>query len=152
VAEPHEIVWSEATRLLTRQEAGLDTLRVRALGVLTAGGLITGVLGAQKDSALWATLVALACLAASAGLAVWIHRPIEVNFSHDLGPMIQRVENSDREALSSLDVAFNWAHDLDEYRKDNAPKIARLVTVYSWMCALLGVEILASVTAVALAR
>lgn len=152
LAEPYEIVWAEATRLLARQEANLDTTRVRALGVLTAGGLVTGVLGAQQDSALWAKLLALACLALSAALAVWIHRPIEVTFSHDLAPMLARVELSGEIPLSSLVVTYNWAHDLDQYRKDNAPRIKRLVTVYSYMCVLLGLEILASVAAVAFGR
>jgi hypothetical protein len=152
VAEPYEIVWSEATRLLARQEASLDTLRVRALGVLSAGGLITGILGAQKGSATWATLVALTCLALSAGLTVWIQWPSRFDFSHDLAPMIQRIEVSGQEPLSSLDVTYNWARDLDENRKVNARKLRVLVNVYTCMCAFLGMEIVASVAAVALSR
>lgn len=148
MAEPSELVWSEATRLLARQEADLDTLRTRALAVLSAGALIIGVLGTQAYAVRWAIVVALALLAISAGVAMWILWPTEFEFSHDLGPVLERIEKGDP-PLTALDVAYSFAYDLDRFRKRNKEKIDKLATRYIVMCALFGLEILISVASIA---
>ncbi len=149
--EPYELVWAESARLLARQEASLDTLRVRALGVLSAGGIITGIFGAREEAAPWAVWVALASLALSAMLTVWICWPRSFDFAHEIDPMLERVRHQDVEEVSALDVAYNWARDLNDSHKDNEPKLARLVNAYTAMCFLLAVEVVAAVGAVTVA-
>lgn len=148
MAEPHEIVFEEATRLLARQEANLDALRVRSLGVLTAAGVIAGLAGVTSQTTVPTSglvIFALIVLAFMTALTVWIQWPADFDFSHDIGPMIDRVEK-DRE-LRSLDVAHHWAKTLDENRKMNKAKIDKRVLAFTFSCAGLGLEVLAVVAA-----
>jgi hypothetical protein len=150
VAERHEIVFGEATRLLARQEANLDTLRVRSLGVLTAGGVIAGLAGVSSGQRVTPpsglVFFALIVLAFMAALAVWIQWPADFDFSHDIRPMITRVHDEPN-SLRSLDVAHHWAQTLDDNRKGNKDKIDRRMRAFTYMCVGLGLEVLAVVAA-----
>src|SRR4051794_34685789 len=112
MAEHYEIIFGEATRLMARQEANLDHLRVRSLGVLSAGGLIAGLAGAsggQQVRPAGASIVALIALTFMAVTALWIQWPGEWDFSLDIKPMIERVRVEDKVPLEARDVAYNWA-------------------------------------------
>lgn len=149
MAEPYEIVFGEAARLLARQEADFDTLRVRSLGVLSAGGLIAGLVGVtsqrnvQPSGVVFFALIVLACMVA---LAVWIQWPSDFDFSHDIGPIVDRLRD-EQGKLSSFDIAYNWARTLDDNRKRNRARINPRFRAFTFMCAGLGLEVLAVVSA-----
>jgi hypothetical protein len=41
------ILWSEAQRLLVRQEAGFDTLRTQAVALLSVASIVAGLFGSH---------------------------------------------------------------------------------------------------------
>jgi hypothetical protein len=134
----------EARRLLIRQEADLDTLRVRAVTMLTVAAVLAGLFAPRISTHdHWrAALVALSLVmfAATAGLVVFIQWPRAMYFHHDLTSWIEEWAAGTEPVHSEL--AYNWSRDFIKSRKDNAEIINRLQWCFTLACALVGMQVL----------
>ncbi len=142
---PGVIVWDEAKRLIARQEASLDTLRTRSLGVLTAGGVVAAVFVALNGRVTHHPLfrltlsVAAACaLLCCAAFYAWIQRPVKFDFAHDLTMWIEAVRER---KITDEELTYNLSNHMEGRRQDNSPKIERLHEAFAWMCGAFAVEV-----------
>ena len=132
--EVHGFVWDEAKRLLARQEANVDGLRIRALGLLTAGGVIAALFAGHAKYHGWQDWpigVAVAAFCVMAGLALWVQLPQKFTFSHDLESWVGNMRRG--EVVPISEAASNLSRDLNDYRKANRPKVQRIATAVTLM-------------------
>jgi hypothetical protein len=142
-----DFVVAETTRLLARQEASLDNIRSRAVAMLSVGALVAGLFGGHVLAARavgWRAaveVVALALFGVTAVLVVMTERPQDFDFGHDPTQWIDELREG--RGVDATDWAYNVSRDLNKYRKHNAPKIKRLAGMYTAICFLVGLQVLA---------
>gem|GEM_PF-5221287 len=135
------MLWSEALRMLVRQEAVLITMRNQAVAMLSAGAVAAGLFGSHLSTGhgRWWVVptagIALALFAASAVLAAMVAVPTKWLFSHDLTRQVERL--SQGQPLRAYDLAFTWAKGFETARATNQVKLDRLTLYYRWVCGLL---------------
>jgi hypothetical protein len=143
--DSNELIWNETVRLLARQEADLDTLQSKALGVLSSGGVIAGlfsvrlVTGSASTARHVVVVMALSAFAVSAFVCVNIVRPRTWSFSHRIDDLTERMVKG--QAMSLKSVTANLSRDLDLFREKNAPQLKKMQVWLTWACALLAVQV-----------
>lgn len=150
--ETGELIWDEAKRLLGRQEGNLDGLRVRALGVLSAAGIVGAVFAApgaaNGSSPTWHRYLVLAAAGAFVLLAacsIYIQWPRKFDFSNSIDRWLEDLRTDG--TLTPTDWYYNKSRDLNNFRAQNRTSIDRLATVLQVMCLLLAVQVAALVLA-----
>ncbi|MDP9397532.1 MAG: hypothetical protein M3P96_06765 [Actinomycetota bacterium] len=141
-----ELVLEEARRLLARQEANLDGLRTRAAAMLSVAALAGGLFGGRStgDRSALATggvVVALVLFVVTAALLLWVQRPREFTFSHDLSDWINDLREG--RPVDATEFAYNISRDLNDYRQQNKTKIDHLACCYLWICGLVALQVVA---------
>ena len=148
-----ELVYAEARRKLDSQVEDVRSVRSRAAALLGVGGVISGLFGVQVTatppsgrfhSAM--VIIALTMFALSVVLTVGIEWPRKFYGDESLEPWLVSIKAGT--AGDPRDFQFHMATASDTYRESNAPIYRRLVTMLTWMCALLGVQVIAWTLAV----
>lgn len=149
-----ELIWEEAKRLLARQEASLDALHTKALGLLSVSGIVAGLFAGQVLSGSVgaaggaAVAVAISAFVVGAAGVLFIQWPRDFEFSHDLDQWVKELETGDPAPL--IEATYNLSRDLNDYRKRNQNKITKLYSVLTWSVAALAVQVGAWALAAAL--
>jgi hypothetical protein len=147
-------VWEESRRLLIRQEADLDTLRTRAVTVLSVAAAVAGLfLPRLPDSRSVFANVALGCAAlVFATLAALIIRgllhPEGFTFSNDLDRWVGFMREDDPQG-SMVNWTYNKTRDFNNQRIANQARITRMYGLFRFVCWLLLAEVLLLVAAAA---
>jgi hypothetical protein len=138
---------------LDRQAASLDSLRSRALAMLSVSALVAGFFGSQLPSGHQSARVILAVVAALVFFAVTVGLALVVlipkrdawHFAHFLGPWFAKI---DAKNLTPIDVTFRLAQHFEGYRIENKTKLERLYRCLSAICILVGLQVVVWVVAV----
>jgi hypothetical protein len=147
-AEAAALIWEQAKQQLSQQSAELDTLRNRAVALLSVAALVAGFFGSRLPHGelhgreLFCVWVALVSFSVSVLLAMFVAAPRyrAWEFTFKLGPLRQRVD--DFEAVP-VDVTRNLADWADQALSNNVGKMQSMYV----MCGLVGVQVIAWVTA-----
>ena len=140
------MVVEEARRMFVGQQATLDSLRTRAIAMLSVGALVAGLFGSQlpknqSDYSVGAVVVALVAFGISVALAATIVSPRRFNFDHGLSAPLR--DFKDGEPVRSYDLAVSWARGYEKDRSENEDKLRSLMTCFQVVCALIGVQVVA---------
>lgn len=147
-------VWEESRRLLIRQEADLDTLRTRAVTVLSVAAAVAALfLPRLADHRSAYANLALGCAAlVFAVLAALIIRgllhPEGFTFSNDLDRWVGFMREDDPQG-SLVNWTYNKTRDFNNQRKANQRKIDRMYGLFRFVCWLLLAEVLLLLAAAA---
>lgn len=147
VAEAAQLLWSEAQRQISRQESDIDTLRTRAVAVLSVAALVAGLFGSHISTAPhrhtwvgWAVAAALVLFAASVVCAVVVMMPRGWTFGESLTEYVARVRAGN---LVPIDVTTNMAEHVQEWHDSNQVTLNGLYTWFGVTCVLVGLQVLA---------
>jgi len=141
------MIWSEALRLLVRQEACRDTLRTHALALLSVSSIVAALFGShvvpshQLLGTSIAIVAALAFFAASVGLALVIVWPRRWTFAHSLRVELDKINN--QELLEVFDLDYGWAFAFESWRATNQAKLGFLETCFMLACAATAAQVVA---------
>jgi hypothetical protein len=148
-----ELLCAEARRKLDGQTEDVRSVRSRAAGLLTAGGIISGLFGLQvtatpRPGSLHTGLVITALIAFTLLVvaAVIIEWPRTFHGDESLEPWIHEIQTGT--AGDPHELPFHLATAYDTYRQKNAKIYTGLVRLFTAMCVLLGVEVVAWAAAV----
>jgi hypothetical protein len=154
-ADASAMLWEQAQRQLAQQSADLDTLRTRAIAMLSVASLTAALFGSRLPhthlSRLEATavIVALFFFGASVLLALLIATPKKNawRFTFRLSMLINGVlDGTDMTA----DVALSLANHAEESRMANQQKLECLYFAFRLVCILVGLQVVAWTIAVVL--
>ena len=145
------LLMEQAQRQLSQQSADLDTLRTRAIAMLSVAALAAALFGSRlphglSTTAKVAVIFALIFFAVSVWLAVYIVAPKKQGwrFTSPLGALIKEVKAG--EALP-MDIALSLAAYTEDGRKQNQEKIENLYALFRIVCVLVGLQVAAWVIA-----
>jgi hypothetical protein len=146
-------IFEESRRLLARQETDLDTLRARALSMVSAAtvaaGLFTVRLPPQRSALATAALfVALGAYVATVLAALRITWPTRFAFSHKLDKWVDDLREGRDPNLTEW--AYTLSRDFESFRKKNHSKIKPFYNWLSAICVLLAIQVAAWLMAVTL--
>jgi hypothetical protein len=143
--EAATMLWEEERRLLARQEASLDTLRVQAVAILSVASIVAGLFGSHfvtsnpSGFSLGMVVAALAIFAVTALIAVVIISPRTWTFDQDLTDDLAKLGEGEYIKASSL--AYSWADDAEGWRADNHAQLEKLMCYFQWACILTGLQV-----------
>jgi len=151
-AVPEELAYNEAVRAITHQAGLLDGLRSRAGILLGATSLVTSFFGtaalADGDVSVWAAL-AVASFLGTALLVVAVLWPRkDWRFVFSASTIIDVLERSER-PVELADAYRELAVRLDANHRANEAKLGRMLWAFQAGCALLTVEVLMWILALA---
>jgi hypothetical protein len=135
-----KLVFEEARRLLVRQEADLDSFRVRSLGVLSAAGLISGLFaqrvftGHVHGTRLGFAVAALVSFAVLAACVVRIQVLKKWDFSYKVEDIIKPA----REGSTATEIALTLAEKFDADRQANEAQMQPIRYLFTTCLATLG--------------
>lgn len=141
-----DVILDEARRLLVRQETDLDTLRTRATAMLGTSGIIAGLFASRligdhpSGGRTGLTVAALVLFAVSSLLSLDVQRPRSWTFSYDLSPRIDELKGG--LIASHIDIAYNTARALNDYRKKNGPQLEDLHDRFRWCAVAVALQVL----------
>ena len=146
------MLWEQAQRQLARQESDLDALRARAVAMLSVAALVAGLFGSRlphhhvPSRTTIAVVAALLLFAVSVVLALLVAAPKkDWEFTFKLDKLIERVDDA---TAAPVDVTRNLAVWAEEARAENTGKLNALYTSFSWVCLLVGLQVIAWAIAV----
>lgn len=142
------LLWDESRRQITRQEADLDTLRSRAVALLSVSSLVAGLFGARATThhhptfATVATVAALAFFSLSVLAILLVLAPKRKGweFAQNLDQWFPRLMDG---TLTPVTVTTNLAEHVEASRKKNQVVLESLYWWFSAACLLSGLEVLA---------
>ena len=145
-------IFDEARRLLVRQEADLESLRGRAITLVSTAAVAAALFGDQlpperstvADVALAVTLIAFTVTVGLATVIVW---PTEWGFSHDPATWIDDLGEGRKVTL--VEWTANLSRDFESSRAANQTKIRRRYEWLAVVCVLLAVQVGAWLVAIA---
>jgi hypothetical protein len=153
LTEATELLWEQAQRQLSQQSADLDSLRTRAIAMLSVAALAAGLFGSRVPrahtslGAAIAAFIALGLFAICIVLAVWITTPMKHAWRFT-SPLRVLIEGVGAGALLPMDVALSLADYAEKSRKENEDKLESLHKYFSVVCVLVGLQVLAWTIAV----
>lgn len=144
-------VFEEARRLLVRQEQDLDTLRARAITLLSASAVVAGLVinRLHEHRSGFATamlIVGFTLFAITIAAVIFIVWPRTLVFSHGLDDWVDDLRHDRHPTVNEW--AFNLSRDFETFRHDNQRSIRKLYDALAAVCVLLGVQVLAWLLAV----
>jgi hypothetical protein len=147
------LLWAQAQQQLSQQNSELDALRTRAVAMLSVATLVAGLFGTRlpdghhvQARTVAAVTVALALFAVSAVLAIRVAAPRKQwLFTFGLEPLLERVEAG---SVKPGDVTLSLASRAEENRRANNVKLKPMYTMFGWICALVGLQVVAWAVAV----
>jgi hypothetical protein len=148
-----KLLWEQAQRQLAQQNADLDTLRTRAIALLSVSAIVAGLFGSRlshthlSTGAAISAILALGLFAINVVLTVWIVTPVKNGwrFTYPLRALITRTEAG---TVLPMDVAISLAHYAEQSRKENEDKLASFYGQSRIVCVLAGIQVVAWAVAV----
>jgi hypothetical protein len=143
--EAAAMVWAEAKRLLVRQEATLDTLRVQAVALLSVDSIVAGLFSSRIPTNGLAGLsvgmayAALGLFGASILLVISILLPRTWTFDHGLTDKLSCLEQG--HAVNPAELAYTWARGAESWRATNQIQLNRLMNFFLTACIFTGIGV-----------
>ena len=142
------VLWAEAQRQMTRQEADLDAVRNRAVALLSVSSVVAALFGSHiatghlSTRGTAGTIVALVAFGLGALVALVILTPKRDawEFTENLRQYFARLDDG---SLTPVTVTSNLAEHFEGYRKNNQAKIERLYRFLIAACVLVGIQVIA---------
>ncbi len=143
------LLWDESRRQITRQESDLDTLRNRAVALLSVSSIVAGLFGGRLVTVhhhpgyvTAAIVVALAFFALSVLAVIVVLSPKRKGweFAQNLDQWFALLRAGD---LAPVDVTANLARHVEASRKRNQVVLERLYLWFGIACLLTGLEVVA---------
>jgi hypothetical protein len=140
------MVWEEARRLIVRQEAVLDTLRVQAVAILSVSSIVAGLFGAHllpthpSGLRLAAILVALVLFGVTVFKVIVILTPRDWTFEHALTEKLAQLETG-KQLLKAGSFAYTWAKEAEASRTTNQVELDHLMEYFRWACILTAAQV-----------
>ncbi len=136
----------EARRMLNDQYSALESLRGRAVALLSVGSLVAALFGSRlpmhlTDAAHRSVMVALGAFALSVVIVAWVVFPRKLKFSHSLVGQFPKLDKGRK--LRTYDLAVTWAKGYETDRAFNEAKIQNLMVCFTVACGLLAVQVVA---------
>jgi len=151
-ADAAALIWEQARQQLAQQNTDLDLLRTRAVALLSVAALVAALFGTRlphghlHGRTLSFLVAALILFAASVVLAVLVAAPRRNwEFTFDLGDLLQRVDGGE---AAPVDVTRSFASWSENAWMNNAEQMKSLYTMFSVVCALVGLQVVAWAIAV----
>jgi hypothetical protein len=143
-----ELLWDQAQRQLSQQSTDLDTVRTRAIAMLSVGALAAALFGSRLPHAhlavgtTIAVAFALTFFAVSVVLAAQIVKPMKRawRFTYPLRPLVGEVRSG---SALPMDVALSLTHYAEESRMANEEKLENLHKQLGLVCLLTGLQVVA---------
>jgi hypothetical protein len=144
------ILWEESRRQISRQESDLDTLRTRAVALLSVSSLVAGLFGGRVVSTHpHPTFVTVAIIAALtffgvsviAILFVLAPRKLGWEFAQNLRQYFPLLQADG--PLYPITVTSNLARHVEASRRRNQVLLERLYSWFAIACVLTGLEVIA---------
>ncbi len=140
------VLWEQSKAEVSQQDADMDSLRTRAVALLSVGTLVGGLFGSRLPHGhrpcynVVGLIAALVLFGASVVLAVSIAWPREWSFGADRKPLVDGVaDGTVTLALVNLSLAVraekNW--------NTNYSTMRRLYRLFAWLCAAVGLQVVA---------
>ena len=146
------LLWAQAQQQLSQQNSELDALRTRAVAMLSVATLVAGLFGTRLPTShvsartVAAVTAALVLFALSAVLAIMVAAPRKQRlFTFGLAPLLERVE---ARSIQPGDVTVSLAARAEQNRRANNVKLKPMYTMFGWICALVGLQVVAWAVAV----
>jgi hypothetical protein len=142
------LLWAEAQRQISRQEADLDALRNRAVALLSVSSIVAALFGSHiatthlSTRGTVGTILALVAFGLGALVALVILTPKRDawEFTENLRQYFEKLSDG---SLTPVTVTTNLAEHFEGYRKNNQAKIERLYQFLIAACVLVGLQVIA---------
>lgn len=141
------LLWVEAQRQITRQEADLDSLRNRAIALLSVSSIVAALFGSHiatvhlSTRATIATIAALVAFGLGALVSLAILTPKRGwEFTENLAQYFAKITDG---TLTPVTITTNLAEHFEGYRKNNQSKIEFLYRLLIAACVLVGLQVIA---------
>lgn len=141
------LLWEQAQRQLSQQNADLDTLRTRAIAMLSVATLVAGLFGSrlprghESIKTLIALIIALALFGVSVLLAILVAVPRKRwIFSFTFDQLLKLIEDN---TARPVDVAYNLTRWAEEARSSNKAKLKPMYAMFGCLCVLTGLQVIA---------
>jgi hypothetical protein len=153
LTEATGLLWAQAQRQVAQQNTDLDTLRTRAIAMLSVAALAAALFGSRLPhthssvGTAVAVIFALGFFAISVVLAVQIVKPMKHawRFTYQLRPLVNEVKGG---SAMTMDVALSLASHAEQNRHANEEKLEGLHKQFSIVCLLVGLQVVAWAVAV----
>jgi len=141
------LLWEESRRQLVRQESDLDSLRLRAAGILSVAALVAGLLGPHVQLANhgWRAVplgfaLGFFAIGALCSVVALAPRRKRWTFAHNMQTWFTDLKDGN---LRPIDLTANLAEHFEGYRLSNVPEIQRLYDWFLLSCVFVGLQVIA---------
>ena len=152
LTEAAAVLWTQARDEIAEQVSELDTLRTRAVALMSVAALVGGLFGSrvphghQQAAQVGALVAALILFSAGVLVAVIIALPRrDWEFGFDLTDLARRVE-AGTATLGMVNISL--AAQATMSWNANATKLRRLYVLFATLCVLVGLQVIAWALAV----
>jgi hypothetical protein len=140
------VLWEQSKAEVSQQEADMDSLRTRAVALLSVGTLVGGLFGSRLPHGhrpwynVVALVAALVLFGASVILAVAIAWPRDWRFGADRKPLVSGVADG---TVTLAQVNLSLAVRAEDNWNKNYSTMRRLYRLFAWLCAVVGLQVVA---------
>lgn len=152
LTEAAAVLWAQARDEIAHQVSELDTLRTRAVALMSVAALVGGLFGSriphghEQMARVAALVAALVLFAAGVLVAVIIALPRrDWEFGFDLTDLAQRVERGTA-TLGMVNISL--AAQANMSWNANAGRLQQLYRLFATLCLLVGLQVIAWALAV----
>jgi hypothetical protein len=140
------VLWEQSKAQIAQQDADVDSLRTRAVALLSVGALVGGLFGSRLPHGhlspvnVAALVAALALFAVSVGLAVAIAWPRDWYFGAEREPLVSRVADG---TATLAQVNLSLARRAEENWTSNYGATMHMYRLFAALCAVIGLQVMA---------
>ena len=144
-------MWEQSKAEIAQQDADIDSLRTRAVALLSVGALVGGLFGSRLPHGhlsrmnVAALAAALVLFAASVVLAVAVAWPRDWYFGADREPLVSGVADG---TVTLAQVNLSLASRAEQNRTKNYGTIRHMYRLFAVLCAVVGLQVVAWAVAV----
>jgi hypothetical protein len=145
------VLWEQSKAEVAQQDADMDSLRTRAVALLSVGALVGGLFGSRLPHGhlspmnAVALVVALVAFAASVFLAVAIAWPRDWYFGADREPLVSGVADG---TMTLARVNLSLAQRAEQNWTINYRTTRHIYRLFAVLCAAVGLQVVAWAIAV----
>jgi hypothetical protein len=140
------VLWEQSKAQIAQQDADVDSLRTRAVALLSVGALVGGLFGSRLPHGhlspmnVAALVAALALFAVSVGLAVAIAWPRDWYFGAEREPLLSRVADG---TATLAQVNLSLARRAEQNWTSNYGTTMHMYRLFAALCAVVGLQVVA---------
>jgi hypothetical protein len=149
--EASAVLWEQSKAEIARQDSDVDSLRTRAVALLSVGTLVGGLFGSRLPHGHLSSLnvgglvAALVLFAVSVGLAIAIAWPRDWYYGADRGPLESGVANG---TVTLAQINLSLVDRAEQNWTQNYGTMRVLYRLFAVLCAVIGLQVVAWAIAV----